>query len=58
MTMSLYSNVSMPLRAGRRPGYDPRYHVANYMNDLKLEAEFLKIAVSEAKEARILLPAK
>ena len=30
------------------------YHVANYMNDLKLEAEFLKIAASEAKDALIL----
>ena len=44
----------MSLRAGRRPGYDPRRHVANYLSDLKLEAEFLKIDVSEAKEARIL----
>ena len=50
--MSLYSKMS--LKAGRRPGYDPRKQVANYLSDLKLEAKFLKIAVSEAKEARIL----
>ena len=37
--MSLYSNMS--LRAGRRPGYDPRYHEANYMDDLTAAKECL-----------------
>ena len=50
--MSLHSNMS--LRADLRSRSGPRHRVANYMNDLKNEAESLRTAVSEAKNAQIL----